>query len=316
MGTPYQLHTPETLAELAAKYTNAEMVADEIAPVFESPRKLIKYWKFTRRDFQKITDARIAPDGDPNERKFTATSTEAEVEPYALADKIPLSDLNDPEPGIDLEADTAEDLTSDLQLGHEKRVADLVMDPTQYASANKVTLSGTDQFTDKTNSDPIDVIQTAKRACAMPPNVAICDEVTFDALASHPDIVAFLRGVGGAVNGLASAEELARYFGLARWIVGRAKYDSANAGQTASFSYVWPQGRLLLARTNPTPRAREAILARTLRYRPGGAPGGILMDMWDDRKPGTQGVRWIKGSYEEKVVMVAADCGYLISGAA
>jgi hypothetical protein len=313
MGNYAQLNTALTLAELASKYTNGDLIADKVCPIFESPRKLIKFWEYDRRDMNRISDARVAPDGTPNQRKFTATTQEARVEPYALFDSIPLSDLDDPEPGIDLEQDTAEDLAHDLQLGHEKRVADLLMTAANYGTANKATVSTA--WTNKVSSTPITDIQTGKRACAVPPNIAVCDEVTFDALSSHPDVIAFLRGIGGAVNGLASAAELAAYFGLENVYVGKTKYDSANPGAAASYSYIWPQGRFLLAKVNIAPRQKEVVLCRTLRFKPEGE-FGISVSMWDDMKPGTKGVRNIKAAIEEKVVHIATDAGYLISGAA
>lgn len=313
MGTYVQIHQPQVMAEYASMIRIREFIADEVVPVGTRTRKLVKFPKFERRDLMRITDARVAPTGMPNERKFDVTYQQMEVKPYALADKIPISDLNDPEPGIDLEMDTFTVLTQDLLLSREKRIADLIMNPAVYGPGNKITL--TTPFTDKVNSTPIEVIQAAKRACALPPNLAVCDEVTFDALAAHPDIVAYLRGIGGAVSGLASADELARYFGLERWLIGRQKYDAAsNPGQALDIEYVWPEGHLLIARTNPNPGEREAVLARTLRYI-GDGEFGVKVTSEVDNKPGSDGVLYCKVAHEEVSAIVSADCGYLINGA-
>jgi hypothetical protein len=313
VGTYNQKHTIEQVEEFASKVANAEAIADQVVPVSGRHRKLVSFPKFDERTAFQIADTRVAPDGMSNQRKFDVTFQEMEVEPYALHDKIPISDLNDPEPGIDLEMDTIEQLTNDLIVDREKRIADMLMTAANYPASNKVTLST--PFTDTTASTPIQVIQTAKRACLMPPNIAVCDEVTFDALAAHPDIVAFLRGIGGATNGLASAEELARYFGLEKWLVGRMKYDTANSGQSASLSYIWPQGRLLLARTTPNPGQKSAVLARTLRYL-GEGERGVRVTVEVDKKPGTDGVLFCKVAHEEVTDFVSTKLGYLISGAA
>lgn len=312
MGTYNQQHTIEQVEEFASRVGNAEYIADQVVPVSGRHRKLVSFPKIDDRTAFQIADTRVAPDGMPNQRKFAVTFQEMEVKPFALHDKIPLSDLNDPEPGIDLEMDTIEQLTNDLLLDREKRIADTIMAAAAYPSSNKVTLST--PFTDKTNSDPISVIQTAKRACLLSPNLAVCDEVTFDALACHPDIVAFLRGIGGATNGLASADELARYFGFERWLVGRAKYDTANSGQSASLSYVWPQGKILIARTMPNPGQKSAVLARTLRYL-GEGERGVRVTVEPDKKPGTDGILFCKVAHEEVTDFVTPKLGYLISGA-
>lgn len=311
---PYtQLHSAQTQADLATKYTNSDFVADFVCPMTATERKLVRFWQFQRADANRLTDSRMAPDGLPNRRSFSASSTTAEVEPYGLHDTIPVSDLEDPEPGIDLEADTIEDLAHDLLLGHEKRVADLIMAAGSYGSSNKVTL-GT-AWTNTTSSTPIADIQTGKRACAVAPNVAVCDEVTFDALARHPDIISTLRGTAGAQRGLASAAEIAQYFGLENLYVGKVKYNSANPTATASYSYIWPQGKFLLAKVVAQPRSREVTLARTYRRR---SDMGNTMNVFTEVQgaPGTKGVLYVKVSMEELVAMVASDVGYLISGAA
>lgn len=309
---PYaQLHSATTLAELAVKYRNADFIADLVAPMTEVERKLVRYWSFDRKDANRITDSRMAPDGLPNRRTFSATSSTAEVEPFGLHDTIPVSDLEDPEPGIDLEADTVEDLTNDLLLGREKRVADIVTAAASYASANKVTL-GTAWTS--SSSTPISDIQTGKRACAVPPNVGICDEVSFDALARHPDIISTLRGTAGAVRGLATQAEIASYFGLEAIHVGKCKYNTANPTATASYSYVWPQGVFLLGRIVATPRAKEITLARTYRKRGDGLTMNVVSEV--QKMPGTKGVLFVKVAMEELVQLVAADVGYRIGGAA
>lgn len=312
MGTPTQLQSTLTLDELAAKYSSADFIGDQLIPIFESPRKKIGYWVFDRRDAARMTDSRMAPTGMPNQRQFSATYATAEVEPFGLHDKIPLSDLEDPEPGIDLEEDTVEDLTHDVLMGHEKRIVDTFMVAGAYASTNKVTL-GTQWSS--TSSTPIADIQTGKRACAMPANTMAMDEMSWDALARHPDIIGGLRPSGGARDGLASTDEVAKYFGFEKILVGRIKLDTANPGQAAAYSYMWPQGCVLICRSLPNPRRREATLGRTLRFRPEGQFGfGVTVE--DDKKPGTKGVRFIKVTGEEKVVMVASDLGYFISNAA
>lgn len=311
MGLYKQVSSTEELADLAVRYTNRELIADQVAPVTAMTSKVAQYLTFDRRVLSQITDALVAPDGNPNERKFNATWTSVGYKGYALADKIPLTDIGE-NAAIDLEEETVEHLSNDLLLGREKRVADLVMTAGSYAAANKVTL-GT-AWTDPT-STPITDIQTAKRATGVPANTMVMDELSYDALARHPDVIAYLRGNGGAINGLASDAELARYFGMTKILVGRAKYDSANPGQTASYANIWPQGKVLIAFIDPAPRVKTATLARTFAYQPEGERR-IHVDTWEELRKGTRGVRWVKVSTNEVQALVAADTGYLISGAA
>ncbi len=313
---PYtQTHAAETLAELATRYIpeGRPFIADFACPITPTRRKLVKFWKGSRADAGRITDSEMAPEGMPNRRTFSMTSVDVEVKPYGLHDTIPVSDLNDPEPGIDLESDTVEYLTHDLLMGHEKRVADLIMTAGNYASANKVTL-GTPWTS--ALSTPVADILTGIRACAVTPNRAFCDETTFHALCRHPEIISTLRGVGGAKSGLATEAEIASYFGLDSLHVGKVKYNSANPTATESYTTIWPTGRFLLAKVVDQPRAREVTLARAYRF--AGNSDGLTFHVESivDPKPGTQGVLFQKVTMEEYVGHVATDVGYLISSAA
>lgn len=317
MGQYTPTNHAELLAEHALAYRQPEYIAEELVPSSLVESKLVKYYKYTRADASRITDAEMASDGMPNQRKFSATSVEVSLDPFGLFDRIPISDINSQSDGGDLEMDTVEDLTDDLMLSHEKRVSDLVMTAANYAAANRVTL-GT-PWTNKTSGTPITDIQTGMRACALRPNVLTLDEVSWDALRSHPDIVQVLRGTGGQVaNGLASLAEVAEYFELEKVLVGRAKYNSANPGATEAYSYIWPTGRALLARQPSAPRRRELMLVRNykLNQAGNGGAGGYAVTTLVEEQRGTAGTLFVKVAGEEKTVLVAADAGYLISSAA
>ena len=320
MGQYTPTYHPRVLAEHAVGYRQPGFIADKACPVSGTDTKLVKYYTYSRADANRKTDDKMAPDGLPNQRKFSKTSTEVEVEPYGLFDRIPITDLSGSNDGADLEMDTVEDLTDDLMLNREKRVADLLMNAASYAASNKVTL--TVQWTDKINSTPIETIQTGQRACALRPNVMILDRVSWDALRIHPEI---LDRLGGPTRdmGMATRAQVAEMFELEEVLVGEVRYNSANPGATEVYDYIWPQGQVLLARQPQTPRRKELMLARTYRLNQtdqGGADaegrGGYLVHQEVEGKRGTAGTLFIKVAHEEKHVLVAADAGYHISNAA
>lgn len=310
-------YTPVTHAQLleeqCVRYTQEGLIADMAVPTTPTTAKLVKYPSFTRRDAFRVSDAEVAPDGMPNQRKFSKTTTEVTVKPYALFDRFPISDQDDESTIGDHELETVEDLSGDLLLGREQRVASLLFTAANYGSANKITL-GT-AWTNTVSSTPIADIQTGIRACLAKPNKMIFGVSAFDALARHPDIIAMLRGVGGAVNGLASADEIGRYFGIEKVLVGEARYDSANPTATEALSRVWTATSCLIARIPDEPRRNDVMLARTYRYRPQGESGvNVYMELEGQR--GARGTVFTKVSYEEITVQVASDVGYLMSGAA
>lgn len=327
MGTYSSIHINAALADYALKYRPADLIADLVSPVSLRDKPSDSYFTFSQRDVTRIEDDLVEPTGTANQRKFTTGSATYTVKRRALMDFVPLEDIAAQDEPLDLEGDTVEDLYTALMLGREKRVADLVTTAASYATANKVTLG-----TAWTNSGgtPIADINTGIRACAMPPNVMVLDEVSWHTLRSHTAIIATLRGTSGATSGQATEDEVARYFGLESVYVGKAKYDSANRSATASLAYIWPQGKVLIARIPREPRTKDAMLTRTFRFRGSDTGEGIPTDAltgavttqgitvmsWADASKGTEGALGIRVALKDDEKMVAADCGYLISNAA
>jgi len=320
MGQYTPTHHPELLAEHAVAYRQKDFIADLVIPSTGINSKLVNYYKFARADANRITDSQMAPDGMPNQRKFTKALATTEVEPFGLFDRIPVSDISSQSDGGDLEMDTVEDLADDLLAGREKRVADLVMTAANYGSANKITL--TNAWTDLANSTPIQDIQTGLRACALPANIMVMDQVSWDAFRVHPDI---LDRLGGPTRGtgMVTQAQVAEIFDLEAVYIGKTKYNSANPTATASFDYIWPQGKVLLARQPKSPRRKELMLARTYRLNQasqGGADddgrGGFNVYQEVEGERGSIGTLFVKVAMEEATVIVASDAGYHITNAA
>ena len=324
MATYNPVHINKALADFAVKYTPADLIANLVCPITLKEKASDAYFVFSRRDSATIVDDLVAPTGLPNQKHFDLATDNYSVKRRALKDFIPLEDIGNQDEPLDLESDTIEDLKTALMLAREKRVADLVTTAATYATANKVTL-GT-PWTNKTTGVPVDDINAGIRACALPPNVIVMDEVTWHALRVHPQIVTTLRGTGGITAGQATQKEVASYFGLEDVYVGNSRYDAANRGQAANYQYIWPQGRCLIARIPKEPRTKDVMLCRTFRWKgfdPGAYAGqaapavedGMIVQTWIDSARGMAGNMGIKLALADDEKMIAADVGYLISAA-
>lgn len=326
MGQYKPTHHPELLAEHAVKYSQSEFIAEKVLPSAGVDSLQVKYYLYSRADSNRIPDTEMAADGMPNQLKYSKTPVTVTLEPDGLSDRLPIEEIESQSDGGDDVLDTVESLTDGMLMKHEKRVADLIMDPANYAAANKVTL--TNDWKDHAAGTPIQDIQAGKRACARPPNVMVMDEESWDALISHPDIVEFLGGMNR--EGMPDEAKVAQYFGLENVFVGKVKYNSANEGATPSYGYLWPKGRVLIARIAQEPKRGELTLARSYRKRYGaddgdgatiaGASrelgGGFVVTQTVEGQRGTKGTLFLKVASSSKTVLVAADAGYVISDAA
>lgn len=111
-----------------------------------------------------------------------------------------------------------------------------------YTSA----LSGTTQWSDYTNSDPIAAFQAAidsvRANAGVRANKAVMGKAVYDKLVNHPDIVDRIKYTQ---LGVATEMLLAKVFGLDEIIVGGSIYDSADEGQTSVMADIWGKNCLI-----------------------------------------------------------------------
>jgi hypothetical protein len=141
--------------------------------------------------------------------------------------------------GFKVEEDEVMGLTSMLLLEKEKLLADTLRN-TSVITQN-VTLSGTDQLNDYTNSDPIDVISTALNAiragAGKAPSVAVMDWSVAQVLRSHPKFLGM--GFQYLTKGMLDDAALATVLGVQKVLIAQATYLSSKEGQTDAMTNVW-----------------------------------------------------------------------------
>jgi len=162
------------------------------------------------------------------------------VDSHGLEDIVTPDDYDNVQEPYDAEEDCALALANLLYLGKEKSLAD-ALTSTSIITQN-TTLSGTDQYSDFLNSDPVEDFATARAAvkdgCGMAPNKAVMDWKVANKLRYHPQILDSLGFKDSRPGGL-TFEELAQALGVQKVLIAEAMYESAKEGQTSSLASVW-----------------------------------------------------------------------------
>ena len=157
------------------------------------------------------------------------------------------------------------------------------------------TLSGTDQWSDKNNSDPIGDIELAKNtiydSVGMAPNTMIMSWKVFQSLRFHPQVADLLgtkyggNGVKNSTVGL-TIDQIKGAFDVKNVLIGEGVYNTAKEGQTKSMSPIWGKHCwLAYINPNPNPNKAEDSLGYTFW---GGMPQGnskILSDAYEIKDP-------------------------------
>lgn len=296
------------LTEIARGYHNSEMVGMALFPSVQVQERGGQIITFSKEDF-RLYNTRRTPGSKTNRVQFGYSGASYALEDHSLEGMLPRelgSESN--AAGINAEARTVMGVQNIMALRLEYQQAVLATTAGNYAAANKVTLSGTGQWSDFTSgvSDPVANIETAKdairAATGRRPNTLVMGAAVFSKAKQHPKIVDRIKYTGRDV---ATPELLASLFGVSQVLVGDAIYESA-AGTLAD---VWGKF-VILAYTAKGTMAQMGEPTYGYTYRLSDYP--IVESPYEDRN--AKAILYPVTDAAAPVI-AGADAGYLISAA-
>jgi Phage major capsid protein E len=228
------------LTSVAQGYENNDFVGTNLFPKVPVKTRGGKILSFGKEDFMLYNTGR-APGQNTKRVQFGFLTGSFALESHSLEGVMPIElgqEAVATEPNVNLGSITVNKTQDIIGLRLEKAQADLARNASNYAASNKITLSGTGQWSDFTSgvSDPVAVIETGKEAVRQKigkrPNVAVIGALVFAALKQHPKIVDRIKYTG---RDIATPELLASLFGLEKVYIG----DAVFADDAGTFSDVW-----------------------------------------------------------------------------
>lgn len=308
MPEPTELHVDAILTNISVQYQNRRLVALEMMPLVKVVKRSDKFFKYDKAERFTIPDSLRGPKSEANEIDWNVAADNYACVDHALREFVSDDELRNADAPIQPEIDAVSFLTELIRLDLEKRIATLLRDTTKLTQ--NTTLSGTDQWNDYTNSDPISDVETGKAACFVDPNTLLLSRPVFDKLKHHPKITERIKY---SQRGIITAELLAELFEIERVVIGAAKYNTAAKGQTASYDWLWGKDAIL-AYVEPSPGLRRVSLGYTMNYTPKGGNEGYRVRKWRNEKRGGGGFE-IETEMDTDEKLVAVDVAYLIKAA-
>ncbi len=293
------------LTNLAIGYTNADFIAEFLFPIAGVDKEAGHIPKFTKEAFKlyqtlraiRAKSNRINPEG-------------LDTIPVILDEhdlEYPIDYREEHEAAFPLQAHAVNTVTEGIQLQREKMAADLAQDPANYAANNRIALAGTDVFTNKANSTPIDVVdegrESVRSAIGRYPNTLQMGASVFKALKNHPQI---LDRIKYTQRGIVTEDILAAIFDVEKVVVGKAVMSD----DQGNMSDIWTNSMTLAyvpgLRPGQNRTALEPSYGYTLRRN-----GSCQIDTrMEDNK-----LEIIRSTDIFKTYLLGADAGYLISDA-
>jgi hypothetical protein len=303
---PFVINARQTSIFLA--YRNEANIADLVLPETPVDGPVFSYTQYDLLAPFRIPETYVGRRSRPNSVETNAIELTAQTEDYALDYPVPQRDINRQTAAFRPIERATEWLSQLMALSREKRVADMVFNAALYPTANKETLSGTAQFSDFTNSDPLAKLLTVMDGLIMRPNKIVMGNAVWSVLRRHPNLVKAFHGNEGG-NGVISRQYLAELLEVQEVLVGQGWANFANVGQPADMRRVWGKHILLIYSDKLAGAQTGLTYGMTATF------GSKFSGQIVDSNMGIRGGVIVRTGWEIKELVTAPWLGYFIQNA-
>ncbi len=307
MPLPNDVHVDTALTAFSKRYSPGGMIADRVFPPIPVKKESDEYFIYDQANLRPENDGPRSAKDPAAVVEYDVSTGTYQIKFYSLKDLVTDREKNNADSPLTPGEDAAAGLMDRMLIGKEQRAAAMAFSSTYMTSG--VTLSGTDQWSDDSGSDPLGDIETAKASvhtASRKPDeelTILLGMSVWRVLRYHGSVTeAFKYTSGGGVT----MPQLAQLLGIkpANLIIGVSGYNSADEGQSDSLADIWGK-HCLVGYINPAPRPRSITLGGTWVIK-----GGILVTAWRNNDPAGE---WKKVEMNYHQNVICADCGYLIT---
>ena len=322
--TPSAVHVDQPLTNLTLAYAQSQenFIADKVFPTVGVSKQSDKYYIYDRANMIRTGDVeKLAPRTEVNRIGMTLSTSSYFADVYGLGMDFDEQTLANEDAMLDIRSAGAETLAMRLMIHREEQFASNFFVASQWGTDN--TLSGNDQWSDYTNSDPIDAVTLARRTVQLgsggfKPNTMVVGKEVRDKLINHPDVLARLNGGATVTNtALVTDAKLAEIFEVENFYVMEAVKNSSVEGVAESNAFIGGKNALLCyTPSNAGLMSPAAGLTFAWNNLEGVNNLGITVESFSDDALKRQQIAemiQVKMSYDMKVV--GADLGYLFINA-
>lgn len=298
------------LVAVVMGYEDESLIAQRVAPIVPVGAEEYKYFRWDLEEGLRVPEQKVGRRSAPNEVTFQAEEITGLCEDYGLETPIPQKDIDNAPSGLDPVSRAAMGIADYILKGHEKRVSDIATDVNTYDTSNKTTLSGTDQWSDLSNSTPVDDIESAIDAMPMRPNAAAMGHQVWRTLRKHPEV---LKAVGkDDTKGRVTKEEFAELFELEEVNVGQSRLVTSAKGQPVTLGRVWGKDFVLYRRDSVADPIRDGSRPTFMFTAQFGDP---VAGQWEDMDIGLRGGTRVRAGRSLDEHVSTKQLGYLFKNA-
>lgn len=249
------------LTNFSIGFRPAEMIGMIVAPFIEVVEQSGTVFKIVRDFALRIPDnLRRAPSGPYSRSGFTWSNFTYVTQEYGIEYPVPDVIEAASQAPISLQRKSTEMATKDLLLEYERQAAAEALN-TSSKWASDTALSGTSQWDDFANSDPISDVDARKESIlqntgASPTDMYMGLQV-WNKLKEHPLL---LDKYKHTQRGILTQDLVAAAFDVPNLHVGRSVRNTAQEGAAFSGSFIWAKHAVLEVKEAPSVESRIGVV--------------------------------------------------------
>lgn len=311
-GGPSAVHQDTVLQQMSVMYQNDEFIGRRLMPTIYTNGALSGvYFNYEKRDRLAYPDDSMRDRTDPSELNQNRSKSTYALQPRSLVELLDWLVVQNQSAPLNEVVDLVNNCLNGMEFNAEVRIATAVQTSGNYGG-NTAAVSAADRWDTGSGGDPGSVVDTAKAACwggSGPGKWVVAVSLPLhNVLKRHPRILDSFKYSAASLGGpkFATRQMLAEYFEVDEYVVGAARKDTANIGQTASYSRIWGDS-LAVLRVSVTPSLRNACFGYTLQDNP------TLSELFWLPDRGTKGMYKARTSYSDQQLVIAPTSSYLVT---
>lgn len=306
---PSDVHVAEVLTNLSVMYANEELIGDRVMPtIFNGGKLSAVYYQYDKRDRLAYPDDTMVDDGDPNQLGQNRSQGTVGLDIRSLVEFLDQYVLQNQDAPLNELVDLVDNVLYGLRFRRELRIITAATTAGNFGS-NTTAIAAGDRWDTPTGGDPggvVDAAQAAMWSGSGPGRtVAAMSLTVYNSLKRNPRILDTFK-YGGTSPMAANRQMLAEFFEVDEVLVGRARKDTANRGQTAAYSRMWPDV-FGIYRVSQSTTTRNAAFGYTIQDKPTQQDLQFLLER------GAKGKWQARATHADTQKIVCADCAYLVT---
>lgn len=301
---PSTVHRDTTLSNVSIQYRNEEFIGTRLMPIVRVKEKSADYWTYSKRDRLAGPDDALGARARANEVAENRSTATYAAKNYGLQGYVDAETLMIEDAPLNELVDVTASVNDVMDLREEERIATIMTTAANY-SGNTLALSGTDRLDSTSGGNPIKLIQDAQASlwsgAGPSKTVMFMGLEVWHYMSRNPALLELFKYNS---SGLLSKQDLMRFFMVDEVLIGAARHDTANEGQTASYSRIWGK-QLGIVKVATAPGIRNASFGYTFRWQ------DKITTQWFDPSVGIAGGYYTKVAVSEDHKVVAPDTGFL-----